>query len=105
MPRGRKPHTFADRQLMKQFAEQFDQKRLDFKNVEEAAKDLDISRASLYNYSNQNDLPRLEVLQRAHEKWGFQFRYGDITMDAEFFRSQIKRKGPTPAVSQPLLDR
>ena len=62
-------HTFAERQLMKQVAEVFSAKKRKPWGARAAAKELGISLASFYNYANGTDLPRLEVLKRAHKKW------------------------------------
>lgn len=45
---------------------------------EKAASQLDVSRASFYNYLNKNDLPSFEVLKRAYEKWGMTFEHIDF---------------------------
>ncbi len=57
-------------------------------NAETAAKKLKVSRASFYNYLNQNDLPRFEILKRAHDLWGIKFKYVD-------FGAQRKSSSPS----------
>ena len=47
-------------------------------NVERAAKELEVSRASFYNYCNKNDLASFEVLKRAHDRWGLDFKHIDF---------------------------
>lgn len=49
-------------------------------NVEVAAKELGVSRASFYNYLAKTDLPRFDVLQRASEKWNIRFELLDAVI-------------------------
>jgi len=46
--------------------------------MERVAKELRVSRASLYNYRKEEDLASFDVLKRAHEKLGFSFSYTDF---------------------------
>jgi hypothetical protein len=66
--RGAK-HTFAEKQLMRQVADVFSQKKQN-PGAKTAAKQLGVSLPSFYNYANGTDLPRIEVLRDAQEKWG-----------------------------------
>jgi hypothetical protein len=62
-------HTYAEKRLMKQVADVFAQRK-HHPGAKAAAKELDISLASFYKYANGTDLPRMEVLKAAQEKWG-----------------------------------
>ena len=42
------------------------------------ARELKVSLASLYNYLKKTDLPSYEVLKRAHDNWGWSFKYIDF---------------------------
>jgi dihydropteroate synthase len=79
--RGRKlrPRTTAEKLLMVEVSEKFG-KVMEERgwNVERAAKELEVSRASFYNYCNKDDLASFEVLKRAHDRWGLNFRYIDF---------------------------
>ena len=65
-------HTFAERLLMKQVAEEFT-KRKGAVGAKTAAKELGVSVPSFYNYAAGTDLPRIEVLRTAHKKWKIQW--------------------------------
>lgn len=66
--RGRK-HTPGEKELLQQVAEVFTKKKQEL-GAKGAAKELNISVASFYNYAAGTDLPRMEVLRDAQEKWG-----------------------------------
>ncbi|HEY1528245.1 MAG TPA: hypothetical protein VGH51_18615 [Candidatus Angelobacter sp.] len=77
--RKRKPRTTAEKLLMTEVSEKFGKVMEDRGwNAERAAKELDVSRASFYNYCNKNDLASFEVLKRAHDRWGLNFKYIDF---------------------------
>jgi hypothetical protein len=65
--RGRK-HSAATKFLMAQVAREFGKKK-DELGARKAATELNVSLASFYNYVNGTDLPRIEVLKEAKEKW------------------------------------
>lgn len=69
--RGRK-HTFGEKALLKQVARIFTQKKDEFGAVK-AAKLLNISLPSFYNYCNGVDLPRVEVLRDAQQLWSIKW--------------------------------
>jgi hypothetical protein len=69
-------HTYAEKQLMKQVAAVFSKKKKD-PGARIAASELNISLASFYNYANGVDLPRLEILQAAQEKWSVEWELLD----------------------------
>lgn len=95
----RKPHTTADKRLMSEVSDKFRyeiSKRFKGKaRVAQAAKGLGVSRASMYNYIGRRDVPGLDVLQTAHEKWGLDFEYGDLKLNAEFFRRHKAERSPS----------
>ena len=66
--RGRK-HTPGEKHLMTQVARVFSAKLGEKGGAKKAAKDLEISLASFYKYAAGQDLPRMEVLRDAQEKW------------------------------------
>lgn len=53
-------------------------KMMEEKGAKVAAKELGVCLASFYKYVKGDDLPRFEVLKRAHKKWRCQFRYIDF---------------------------
>jgi len=52
-------------------------KKKDELGAKRAAAELEVSLASFYNYINGTDLPRIEVLKTAQEKWKTKFQYLD----------------------------
>jgi transcriptional regulator with XRE-family HTH domain len=101
--RGRKPHTVADRDLMAQVSKQFRwvMKENDW-SAAEAAGRLGVSRASFYNYVAKKNLPRMEVLRRAHRKWKVNFNYGNYLLDDQFFETLIPDRGAIKETQIPL---
>ena len=61
-------HTYAEKLLMQQVADEFS-KRKKLLGAKEAAGQLGVSVPSFYNYAAGTDLPRIEVLRTAHKKW------------------------------------
>jgi transcriptional regulator with XRE-family HTH domain len=81
--RKKRPRTTAEKLLMNEFAEKLASLMQDRRlSVEAAARELGVSRASLYNYRNKNDLAGFEVLKRAHDLWDFTFQYVDFAVGA-----------------------
>jgi hypothetical protein len=72
LKRSGSAHTFGEKLLMKQVAEEFAQ-RLKNLGARAAADQLGVSLASFYNYAAGTDLPRVEVLRTAHTKWGIKW--------------------------------
>lgn len=66
--RGRR-HTPGEEHLMLQVAKVFSAKLEEKGGAKKAAKELGISLASFYKYASGGDLPRMEVLRDAQEKW------------------------------------
>lgn len=93
----------ADRKLMAEVSQKFKEYR-NKRNlrVEDAARELGVSRASFYKYEAKKYVPRIEVLRRAHRKWGMTFTYADFVLDNEFFESQTKEPGPLKEEQIPL---
>lgn len=81
--RGRK-HSPGEKSLMAQVAEVFTKKKEEL-GAKRAAKALGIKLPSFYNYAAGTDLPRMEVLMRAHKKWGVRWRHID---PSEFLRTR-----------------
>ncbi len=61
-----------------------------WKRVATAARELKVSRASMYNYLKKNDLASFEVLKRIHDEWGVEFEYLN-------FGAQAKTHAPSEA--------
>ena len=81
--RGNK-HTYAERRLMAQVAKEFKKRKVEL-GARKAAKQLDVSLASFYKYVAGTDLPRMEVLKRAQEKWGLKW---DLIDPAQILRTR-----------------
>lgn len=79
---------------MKQVRNVFANKR-DRLGARTAAAQVGASLASFYNYANGTDLPRIEVLQAAQEKWGVRWDYLDA--------SELLRKRRVASAEQLLL--
>jgi hypothetical protein len=75
-PRGSR-HTYAEKLLMAQVASEFGKKKKERGGAKQAAADLGVSVPSFYNYAAGTDLPRMEVLRKAHEKWDIQWKHID----------------------------
>jgi predicted transcriptional regulator len=93
--RGRK-HTPGEIQLMSQVARVFTAKLEEKGGAKKAAKELGISLASFYKYASGDDLPRMEVLREAQEKWeGVKWELIDV--------SQITKKKKIMSPEQYVL--
>lgn len=73
--RGRK-RTTAEKFLLMQVKEAFSLRKGEI-GAKQAAKELNVSLASFYNYAAGTDLPRMEVLKAAQEKWGTKWKLLD----------------------------
>jgi hypothetical protein len=69
-------HTYAERQLMRQVADEFKKKKEEL-GAREAARQLGVSLPSFYNYVKGTDLPRNDVLLIAHQEWKVQWEHLD----------------------------
>ena len=68
-------------------------------DVRAMARELGVSRASLYNYLNKDDLPRMEILRRGHKKWGWELKYRNYPLDDSVFET-LPKETPPPLESQ-----
>ena len=75
MKRGHQ-HSPGEKQLMAQVSDVFSRKKVEM-GAKRAARELGVSLASFYNYVAGVDLPRMEILQRAQEKWTVTWKYLD----------------------------
>lgn len=91
-------HTPAEKLLMAQVALEFEKKKKD-PGAKRAAKELGVSVASFYNYAAGTDLPRLEVLRKAHKMWGIQWKH----IDSSQFVLTMKPNSPEQYIL-PFLD-
>jgi hypothetical protein len=74
-PRGSQ-HTYAEKLLMAQVASEFSKKKMEL-GARKAATDLGVSVSSFYKYAAGTDLPRMEVLRTAHQKWRVRWKHID----------------------------
>lgn len=74
---GRK-HTYSEKCLMARVAEEFKKKKNDL-GARKAAKELNVSLASFYNYVAGTDLPRMKVLKDASKRWGIKWPWIDTS--------------------------
>jgi hypothetical protein len=84
-------HTFAEKELMKQVAEVFSQRWKELGTATKAAKELGINPKSFYKYASGDDLPRIEVLRAAQDKWKVKWKLN--LMPIALFR-KVKPKLP-----------
>jgi len=99
---GRRPRRLSEgeRQLIEEFGRQLS-KELSKIGQKDLCKRLKICKASLYNYLNHRDketLPSYDLLKRAHDELGFQFRYLDFSKTP-----QRRRRAKTMLRSQGVL--
>ncbi len=97
-PKGSK-HTFAEKQLMAQVASEFEKQKQRLGGAKEAAGQLGVSVPSFYNYLAGTDLPRIEVLRKAHKKWGIKWKL----IDSSQFVLSMKLESPEQ-YALPFLD-
>lgn len=83
-------HTYAEKELLKQVAEVFSKKWAELGTATKAAKELGVNPKSFYKYANGDDLPRVEVLMAAQEKWKIKW---DLMGSSVLFR-RTKAKAP-----------
>lgn len=67
-------------------------KKKDELGAKKAARELQVSLASFYNYIKKKTVPDFEVLRRAHEKWGVTWEHVDF--------SEIVKKQEVRSVKQ-----
>jgi hypothetical protein len=96
-PQGSR-HTYAEKLLMAQVASEFEKKKKEL-GAKQAATDLGVSIPSFYNYVAGTDLPRMEVLRKAHKKWRIQWKH----IDSSQFVLTMKLASPEQ-YALPFLD-
>ena len=70
--------------------------------TKDAAKELGVCTASMYNYLAKTDLAGVAVLRRAHNKWKLNFKYADYDLDDAFFEKIPEGRGPVSEEQIPL---
>jgi hypothetical protein len=93
-PKGSR-HTYAERMLMVQVAEEFTKKKKEL-GARRAAKELGVSIPSFYNYVAGTDLPRMEVLRKAHKVWRIQWKYIDTSQFVLTMKLDSPEQYPLP---------
>ncbi len=73
--RGRK-RPFDAALLLNQVSEVFKAKKEEL-GIERARKDVNVCRASFYKYINGENVPDMDVLRAAKEKWGTKWKHLD----------------------------
>jgi hypothetical protein len=79
--------------LLKQVSEVFKAKLVEL-GAEQAAKELEVCLASFYKYVAKKNVPDMDVLRTAAEKWGVKWKYLD---PSELVRP-VKMKSPEQLV-------
>lgn len=74
--KGRKRPADAEF-LLKQVAEVFSRKKAELGGAREAAKQLGVCLSSFYKYAAGTNVPDMDVLRTAKEKWGVRWKYLD----------------------------
>lgn len=74
--KGRKRPADAEL-LLKQVAEVFSKKKAELGGAREAAKQLGVCLSSFYKYAAGINVPDMDVLRAAKEKWGVRWKYLD----------------------------
>jgi hypothetical protein len=69
-------HTAGEKELMRQVRDEFAKKKREL-GARQAARELNVCLASFYKYAAGEDLPRVEVLRDAQEKWGIKWKLID----------------------------
>ncbi len=67
----------AEKLLKTKVGEEFTKVK-ETKGAKVAAKELGVCLASFYKYAKGDDLPRFEVLRKAHEQWNCHFEHIDF---------------------------
>jgi hypothetical protein len=98
MKRPGSAHTYAEKLLMAQVASEFSKKKKQI-GAKRAAAELGVSLPSFYNYAAGTDLPRMEVLRRAHSEWHIDWEH----IDSSQFVLTMKIKSPEQ-YALPFLD-
>lgn len=80
-------HTYAEKLLMKQVAEEFKKKWKEKGTAKRAAEELGVNLKSFYKYAEGSDLPRVEVLRAAQDKWKIKW---DLIDTSELSKASLK---------------
>jgi hypothetical protein len=91
--RGRKRPADAEL-LLKQVASAFTKKKEELRSVKRAAKELKVCVSSFYKYMAGDNVPDMDVLRRATEKWGIKWKHLD---PSEILRP-VKMRSPEQLV-------
>ena len=91
MKRSGPRHSFAERLLMQQVAEEFSAKK-DELGAAKAAKSLGVCLASFYKYVGADDLPKPRVLRRATELWKIKWKHLDPSQIVPPLRSKTPQQ-------------
>jgi hypothetical protein len=83
MKRRGPKHSPGEKHLMAQVAKVFTSKRKEKGGAKKTAKELGICLSSFYKYAAGDDLPRMEVLRAAQQKWGVKWDLIDVSQLAE----------------------
>jgi len=92
--KGRKRPADAEF-LLKQVAEVFSKKKAEPGGAREAAKQLGVCLSSFYKYAAGINVPDMDVLRAAKEKWGVRWKYLDP--------SEVVRTSKVPSAEQLVL--
>lgn len=76
-------HSPGEKHLMVQVAKVFSLRKKEKGGAKRTAKELGISLASFYKYAAGDDLPRMEVLRAAQQKWGVKWDLIDVSQIVE----------------------
>jgi hypothetical protein len=76
-------HSPGEKHLMAQVAKVFSLRKKEKGGAKRTAKELGISLASFYKYAAGDDLPRMEVLRAAQQKWGVKWDLIDVSQIVE----------------------
>jgi hypothetical protein len=91
LKRGRKRPADAEL-LLNQVAAEFKKKRDELKSAKRAAKQLGVCLTSFYKYMAKQNVPDIDVLRAATEKWGIKWMHLDP--------SEVIRPPKVPAAKQ-----
>lgn len=93
-----KRHSARDTAFKKVFAEKLRQARDEAKrergiSAEKFAQELGVTRAALYKYLNEENVPGLDILERA-KVLGVEVKYGELDLD--LIRARAKKDTTSP---------
>ena len=92
-------HSPGEKHLMTQVARVFTLRKKEKDGAKRAAKELGISLASFYKYAAGDDLPRMEVLRAAQQKWkGVKWDLIDVS---KLLKKRAVLAGAVPSLFSP----